>query len=134
VRDAAVDATNHVIGFGVDATENLVDSVNAFTDYIISDDGLIEDLEYVFSPAFGEELLKVGDAIITGELFIDGFNWMSDGDNWAALLKVGLGFGHSLAHGDVEQAWNTATNWEMYDGDYWDPETHYKEAYEEYKK
>lgn len=59
---------------------------------------------------------------------------MADGDNWAALLKVGLSTGQSLVTGDVEQAWNTATNWELYDGDHWDPETRSQAAYEEYKK
>ena len=126
------DATTTVIGFGLDTTENLVNSGLAVGEYIISDDGLIEDLEYVFSADFGEDLLNVGDAIITGELFVDGYNWMADGDNWAALLKVGLGTGMSLVTGDVEQAWNTATNWDLYDGDTWDPETHYREAYEKY--
>ena len=72
MSDFAWDATTAVIGFGLDATENLVNSGLALGDYIISDDGLIEDLEYVFSADFGEELLKVGEAIITGELFIDG--------------------------------------------------------------
>ena len=128
------DATTTVIGFGLDTTENLVNSGLAVGEYIISDDGLIEDLEYVFSADFGEDLLNVGDAIITGELFVDGYNWMADGDNWAALLKVGLGTGMSLVTGDVEQAWNTATNWDLYDGDTWDPETHYRNAYEDYKK
>ena len=128
------DVTTKVIGFGLDVTENLVDSWLAFGDYIISDDGLIEDLEYVFSADFGKDLLEVGDAIITGELFIDGYNWMADGDNWAALLNVGLSTGKSLVTGELEEAWNTATNWELYDGDHWDPETRYKEAYEEYKK
>ena len=90
------DATTTVIGFGLDTTANMVNSGLAVGEYIISDDGLIEDLEYVFSADFGEDLLDVGDAIITGQLFVDGYNWMADGDNWEALLKVGLGTGMSL--------------------------------------
>ena len=56
------------------------------------------------------------------------------GENWLALGKVALGTGMSLVQGDIEGAWNTVTNENLYDEDYYDPETHYRAAYDEYLK
>ena len=81
-------------------------------------------------------MLSAGESLVTGEVFVDAWDWMSEdgGENWLALGKVALGTGASIAKGDLEQAWNIITNEDLYDEDYYDPETHYRKAYDEYLK
>ena len=105
------------IDYGTMVGGNLLNSGLAGIDYVVSGD-VIEDIEYVFSADFGEDLLNVGDSLVTGELFVDGYEWASNGDSWGALGKVGLATGYSLMTGDVEQAWNIATNFDLYDPNY----------------
>ena len=118
------------INYGTTVGTNLLNSGLALGDYVVSGD-VLEDVEYVFSADFGEDLLDVGDAIVTGDLFVDGYEWATDGDSWGALGKVALATGYSLATGDVEQAWNIATNVNLYDPDY--PEKEMKKAYKKYE-
>ena len=78
--------------------ENLWNSATGVFDYVVSGDGLTSDLSYVFSKDFGNDLLSVGDSIITGEVFKEAWDWMSEdgGENWLALGKVALGTGMSI--------------------------------------
>ena len=124
-EDIIVGGINYGTTFGT----NMLDSGLALGDYIVSGD-VLEDVEYVFSADFGEDLLDVGDAIVTGDLFVDGYEWAKDERSWGALGKVTLATGYSLAIGDVEQAWNIATNVNLYDPDY--PEKEMKKAYKKY--
>ena len=119
------------IDYGTKVGGNLLGSAQSGLDYVVSGD-VLDDIEYVFSADFGEDLLNLGDSLVTGELFVDGYEWASNGESWGALGKVTLATGLSLMTGDVEQAWNIATNWDLYDPNY--PEKKMREAYENYKK
>ena len=68
---------------------------------------------------------NVVDLIASGDLFTEGYNWAADGSNWEAFGKVMLGTGMSLIHGDFDKAGNLITNWDLYEGKNWDPETKY---------
>ena len=116
--------------------ENLWNSATGIWDYTTSGDGLTSDLKYVFSKDFGNDLLSVGDSIITGEVFEEAWDWMSEdgGENWLALGKVALATGMAVGQGDILGAWDTVTNECLYDEDCYDPETHYRKAYEDYLK
>lgn len=115
--------------------EGIVDAANiigeGFVDvgeYIGSADGLSQDLETfgktITSAEFWEQDMKsVGEAIISGEVFVDGYNWMADGSNWEALGKVIVGTGANIISGDFEKALEISTNWDLYEGKNWDPET-----------
>lgn len=117
--------------------KNIWDSTTALYDYVASADGLSSDVTYLFSKDFADDVYSVTkDSIVTGEVFADAWDWVTEdgGENWLALGKVALGTGASIAKGDLEQAWNIITNEDLYDEDYYDPETHYRKAYDEYLK
>ena len=117
VLNTGIDILEGGIDYGTMVGGNLLESGKAGVDYIVSGD-VLEDVEYVFSADFGEDLLNAGDYLVTGDLFVDGYEWASNGESWGALGKVTLATGYSLMTGDVEQAWNIATNLDLYDPDY----------------
>ena len=104
-------------------------------DYVISADGLVYDLKYIFSEDFGQDLLNVGEYVFTGDLFVDGWDWMSEGSNWLALTNTLASTGTAVLKGNFGQAINIVTDLENYDGEaqmeaaY---EAQYEAAYEEY--
>ena len=120
------DALDFIVDTGNTIGEGIIDA----GEYIGSADGLSQDLETfgktITSADFWEQDMKnVGEFIISGDLFVDGYNWMADESNWEALGKVMLGTGMSLITGDFEQAFKISTNWDLYEGKNWDPETKY---------
>ena len=124
------DFLSDAIDFINDAGKTIGKGLEDAGEYIISADGLQEDLETigktVISKDFWEKDMKnVVDLIASGDLFTEGYNWMADGSNWEAFGKVMLGTGMSLIHGDFDKAGNLITNWDLYEGKNWDPETKY---------
>ena len=105
--DFVVDTgTNIGEGF-VDVAETLGQGIVDAGEYIISADGLSEDLETfgktVTSADFWEQDMKnVAEDLFLVDEFEDAFNWMADGSNWEALGKVLLGTGVSLINGDFD--------------------------------
>ena len=115
--------------------EDLIDVGEDIGDYVVSADGLIYDLAYIFSEDFGQDLLNVGEYVFTGELFVDGWDWMSEGSNWLALTNTLADTGSAVIQGNFGQAINIVTDLENYDGEaqmeaaY---EAQYEAAYDEY--
>ena len=95
----SIPVVDDIFGHIGNVGTNLYNSAAGVWDYVSSGDGLTSDLEYIFSKDFGEDLLSVGESIVTGEVFADAWDWMSEdgGENWLALSKVALGTTMSLA-------------------------------------
>lgn len=128
------DFWSDALDFVIDAGETIGKGFVDAGEYIGSADGLQEDLETfgktVTSADFWEKDVKnvaenVTDYVFSGDLFEEGYNWMADGSNWEAFGKVMLGTGISLINGDFDKAGNIITNWDLYEGKNWDPETKY---------
>lgn len=115
--NTGIDLVETGIDYGTMVGGNLLESGKAGVDYFVSGD-VLDDVEYVFSADFGEDLLDAGDYLVTGDLFVDGYEWASNGESWGALGRYTLATGYSLMTGDVEQAWNIATNFNLLDPDY----------------
>lgn len=90
VGDSLLDITEAIVTTPVDMTssavtgiynnvDGLVDLGREVGDYFISPDGFVYDLEYIFSEDFGQDLLDAGEYVFTGELFVDGYDWASNG-------------------------------------------------------
>ena len=76
--------------FSANFLGNMGKSTVALGDYLISSDGLIEDIELTFTDEVGAKFEDFGEDIISGDLFVEGYNWMSDGSNWESLGKGAL--------------------------------------------
>ena len=113
------DAAETVGEFTLDVFSNIGKSTLALTDYIGSPDGFAGDFGYLFTDDFGQDLLNTAESIFTGDLFVDGYNWMADGDNWDALGKVAAASWMNVLTGDYESAWNLSTDWDLYEGKNW---------------
>lgn len=108
--DLVMAPVHGVINLG----EGIVDLGEAGVDYIVSGD-LVYDLNYIFSADFGNDLLGAGEYIFTGELFVDGWDWASDGNNWLLAGSTLLGTAGDVAEGDFTGAIDRATDPANYD-------------------
>ena len=105
---------------GIDYVEkvgkNIGNSAVSLGYYIGKSDGLIDDIAYVGTADFGNDLLDIGESFFTGETFVGSWNWMSEnqGQNWRAFGETTLNTSLDLLNGDIEGAWNRITNKDSY--------------------
>ena len=108
--DIAVGGLEGIYSVGAGALDLGVAGV----DYVVSGD-LIYDINYIFSADFGEDLLSAGEFVFTGDLFIEGYDWASDGGNWALTASSMLGVAGDIVTGDWTGALDTITDPGSYD-------------------
>ena len=75
--------------------ENIGKSFLSAGNYILQPYGIYDDVAYVFSKDFGQDLYDIGKSIGNGDIFAESWNWMSEdrGMNWVAFGKTSLNTG-----------------------------------------
>lgn len=127
VGDSLLDITGAIVTTPMDMAssavtgiynraEGLIDLGEDITDYFVSPDGFIYDVQYIFSEDFGQDLLNVGEHVFTGDLFVDGYDWASNGSNWLLLGSTLVGTTGDVLSGDYTGAVDRVTdpaNWDV---------------------
>ena len=127
VGDSLLDITGAIVTTPIDmassavtgiynSADGLIDLGEDITDYFVSPDGFIYDVQYIFSEDFGQDLLNIGEYVFTGDLFVDGYDWASNGSNWLLLGSTLVSTTGDVLIGDYTGAVDRVTdpaNWDV---------------------
>ena len=142
VGDSLLDIGGAIVMTPIDMTESAVTGIYNnveglielgvdITDYFVSPDGFVYDVGYIFSEDFGQDLLDAGEYVFTGELFVDGYDWASNGSNWLLMSNTLVGTAGDILSGDYTGAVDRFTDPANWDVDIKTDEA-WRDAYDDY--
>ena len=104
------DMTKSALTGVYDSADGLLELGRAAGEYVDSPDGLFYDVKYIFSEDFGKDLLNAGEYAFTGDLFVDGYDWATNGNNWILTASTLVGTTGDIMSGDYTGAIDRVTD------------------------